>query len=89
MPKKWQGGGHLLTNDLEYLHWFAKQLGLKRQWFQNKTFPHYDLTASKRSQAIRADAVEIASGEFPPDLLVKGPNGYETYAQRKQRKTEQ
>lgn len=82
MPKKWAGGGHLLTNDLAELHRFAQALGLKRQWFQDETFPHYDLTSSKRTAALRNGAVPIESGEFPPDLVVKGPNGYEPYSER-------
>ena len=38
--KRWS---HVSSNDVNYLHEFAKKVGLRRQWFQNKYgFPHYD-----------------------------------------------
>ena len=81
---KWAGGGHLLTSDLDELHEFAQKIGLKREWFQDTTFPHYDLTFRKREQAIRHGAVRIGMGEFPDDLLVKNSeNKYERYDTRR------
>ena len=53
---------HLGTDDhtpegVEILHTFARRLGLKRAWFQNKPdAPHYDLTARKQTQALRLGA---------------------------------
>lgn len=80
---KWTGGGHLLTSDLDELHRLAARIGLRRSWFQDKTFPHYDLTRNKRLNALHNGAVAIEPGEFPPDLLVRGPDGHhEAYAQR-------
>lgn len=47
--------------DEEELHEFAKNLGLKREWFQgnyrNPMLRHYDLTQSKRLMAIRNGAI--------------------------------
>ncbi len=41
------------------LHKFAKEIGLRKSWFQNsKFFPHYDLTSNKRLSAVRNKAVE-------------------------------
>lgn len=40
-------GVHLIADSLSELHDFAKSIGLKRCWFQNKrgkNHPHYDLT---------------------------------------------
>jgi len=57
---KWTGGGHMQADDLDTLHAFAARLGLKRAWFQEGSRPeaaHYDLTASKREQAIRLGAI--------------------------------
>ena len=46
--------------DLEKLHAFASQIGLKRSWFQQDTvMPHYNLNASKRMQAVAKGAVEV------------------------------
>lgn len=58
---KWTGGGHLQADSLSELHAFAEQIGLKREWFQSKPgrpdHDHYDLTCSKRDEAILAGAV--------------------------------
>ena len=82
---KWQGGGHLLTSDIDELHEFARKLGLKREWFQNKSAPHYDLTANKRRQAIELGAQEIGFGEFSDDMLMCQGEGYELARHRKLR----
>lgn len=50
---------HLIGDTVAELHSFAASLGLKRNWFQNKTVPHYDLTVNKRRQAISLGAIEI------------------------------
>ncbi len=55
---------HLTTDgDIEELHAFAKRLGLKRSWFQGGRHPHYDLTGSKRVQAIQLGAVQKGKGK--------------------------
>jgi hypothetical protein len=60
---------HLFTDqdDQTELHAFARKIGLRRSWFQHEDkYPdkpwmwHYDLTAGKRWQALKAGAVEIS-----------------------------
>ncbi len=54
--KKWC---HLFSEDLAALHVFADRLGLRRSWFQcppKASWPHYDITAAKRREAIRLGA---------------------------------
>jgi hypothetical protein len=48
-------------DDLAELHAFAARIGLRRSWFQGKPWPraHYDVTDSKRRQAIAAGAVPV------------------------------
>lgn len=82
---RWNGGAHMLTTDLDELHAMARRIGLKRSWFQDKRFPHYDLTASKRALAVAAGAVEIGLGDIPTDVLVKADSGYETWQVRRDR----
>lgn len=52
---------HLFADTDDELHTFAESIGLKRAWFQigggRYTLHHYDLTAGKQKQAIRAGAV--------------------------------
>lgn len=44
----------------EALHAMAQRIGLKRAWFQqHERLPHYDLTPSRRAEAIEAGAVEM------------------------------
>ena len=50
---------HLLTDGpLNELHAFAKKIGLKREWFQPGSTPHYDLKPSKRVMAVKEGAIE-------------------------------
>ena len=47
--------------DLDVLHGFAKQLGLRRSYFQNSArLPHYDLTPRLRDKALRCGAQEAS-----------------------------
>lgn len=55
---------HLMADTDDELHVFAARIGLRRSWAQ---YPgtwksHYDVTDSKRAQAVRAGAVEIGYG---------------------------
>lgn len=59
---KWAGRKwcHLLADDLDELHRFARELGLHRLSYQGPpktTKPHYDLTAVERERALRYGAV--------------------------------
>lgn len=63
-------GTHVITdNNLGELHDFAEQIGLRREWFQDRIpehdgqfmNPHYDtLTQSKRDRAKRAGAIRVS-----------------------------
>ena len=60
--KKWC---HLVADDLQELHDFATKLGLKREWFQNHRLqPHYDITVTKREQAIKLGAISIETKQM-------------------------
>jgi hypothetical protein len=51
---------HMYADTLKELHELAGMIGLSRSWFQGKKyFPHYDLTAWKRQQAIARGAVAV------------------------------
>jgi hypothetical protein len=56
--KRWS---HLQADSVEELHAFAARLGLRRSWFQARAgrpeLEHYDVTESKREQAIRMGAI--------------------------------
>jgi hypothetical protein len=52
---------HMLADTIEELHTMADKIGLKRKWFQisNGGTPHYDISLSKRLEAINNGAIEI------------------------------
>lgn len=52
---------HLFADTVEELHAFAEQLDLRRQWFQDRRYPHYDLTTHKRTWALRGGAEQITT----------------------------
>jgi hypothetical protein len=56
---KWPQSCHLFADDLDELHAFAKSIGIKREWFQDKRLPHYDLNATRRLVAVRRGAMEL------------------------------
>lgn len=52
------GSCHMMADSLDELHALAAKIGLKRSWFQDHPFhTYYDMTASKRSEAVLAGAV--------------------------------
>lgn len=50
---------HLIADSVEELLEFAVSMGLKPEWFQPKSSPHFDLTVEGRGIAVRHGAVEI------------------------------
>lgn len=52
--------GHLSADSLKELHDFAKLIGLKREWFQDKKcrfprVPHYDLTTKNMKKKAKSN----------------------------------
>ncbi|RYG35903.1 DUF4031 domain-containing protein [bacterium] len=50
---------HMTADTLEELHEMAERIGMKREWFQDKRRPHYDLPPSTRALAVQQGAIEI------------------------------
>ena len=47
---------HMTADTVDELHAMATKLGLKREWFQEKSTPHYDVSDSMRRKAIAMGA---------------------------------
>ena len=57
---------HMLADTPEELHAMASAIGMKRQWYQSPkkvSFPHYDLSLTKRALAVAKGAKEITRQE--------------------------
>lgn len=63
--------GHLISNaSFDELHEFAASIGLKREWYQNKRIPHYDLTTQHmKAKAIKHGACLVNSREIVRNAL--------------------
>lgn len=62
---------HLIADTLEELHAVAMAAGLRPEWFQQPpkaSFPHYDITESRREAAIRAGAIPLDRRPFVEHL---------------------
>jgi hypothetical protein len=56
--------GHLVSDtSIEELHRFAEGMGLRREWFQEKSIPHYDLTGEAYDLALKRGAQLVSSRE--------------------------
>lgn len=59
---------HLVSDtSAEELHAFADEIGLRREWSQERPSAsqhHYDMPSFRRSMAVRAGAVEVSSKEL-------------------------
>jgi hypothetical protein len=61
---------HMWADTAAELHAMAERIGMKRDWFQTPgsprhpaSFPHYDLSLTRRAAAVKAGAVEMGRRE--------------------------
>lgn len=59
---------HLIGDSVEELIEFAVSMGLRREWYQPKSSPHFDLTEDGRTLAIQRGAIELESRAFVAKL---------------------
>jgi len=50
---------HMFADTPAELHGMARKLGLKREWFQDKSTPHYDVSITKRKKALELGAINL------------------------------
>lgn len=58
---------HMIADTPSELHAMADEIGMKRQWYQSPekvSFPHYDLSLSRRALAVAKGAKEISRQEL-------------------------
>ena len=59
---------HLIADSVEELIEFAGSIGLRPEWFQPKSSPHFDLRAIDRQAAVRMGAIELDNRAFVAKL---------------------
>ena len=50
---------HLIADSVDELIDFAVSIGLRAEWYQPKSSPHFDLTEEGREVAVRNGAIEL------------------------------
>ena len=55
---------HLIADSVEELLEFAVRMGMRPEWFQAKSTPHFDLTAEGRKLAVEHGAVELGNRQL-------------------------
>lgn len=55
---------HMIADSESELHAMARAIGMRRAWFQPRSFPHYDLTPDRRQKAVCRGAVELGRADF-------------------------
>lgn len=55
---------HLIGDSVEELITFAAGIGMRREWFQPKSSPHFDLNAEGREIAVQNGAIELSQRNF-------------------------
>ena len=50
---------HLIADTIDELMNFAVGMGLRAEWFQAKSTPHFDLTSDGRALAVEHGAIEL------------------------------
>jgi hypothetical protein len=55
---------HMIADRISELKQFAVSMGLREEWYQPKSSPHFDLTADARDAAVRFGAIELERRAF-------------------------
>ena len=55
---------HLIADSVEELIEFAGAIGMRREWLQTKSTPHFDLTAGGRTLAVAHGAIQLTNREL-------------------------
>jgi len=50
---------HMFADTAAELHKLASAIGMKREWYQPVSFPHYDVSVGRRRNALRLGAIEV------------------------------
>lgn len=67
---------HMLADTEGELHVMADRIGLRREWYQrDASTPHYDVSLSRRAEAVRLGAREVGRTELVAIIRAKRAAG--------------
>jgi hypothetical protein len=55
---------HMTADTEKELHTMAEAIGVKREWFQDKFIPHYDISQAKKNMALAQGTLQVTSFEL-------------------------
>lgn len=55
---------HMIADTIDELHSMAEAIGMKREWYQKLSFPHYDVAKGRKQKALKLGAAEISRREL-------------------------
>jgi alkylhydroperoxidase/carboxymuconolactone decarboxylase family protein YurZ len=67
---------HMIADTLPELHAMAQAIGMDRAWFQPLSFPHYDVSLSRRALAVERGAVEVDKYRLVEIMKAKRASGW-------------
>lgn len=50
---------HMFADTADELHAMASAIGMRRDWYQPLSFPHYDVCLTRRARAVELGATEV------------------------------
>jgi hypothetical protein len=59
---------HLIADSVDELIEFAESMGMRREWYQPLSSPHFDLTADGRALAVEKGAIELDNRQLVAKL---------------------
>lgn len=59
---------HLIADSVDELIEFAVAMGLRKEWFQPRSSPHFDLHGEGRKLAVKHGAIELSQRQFVAKL---------------------
>jgi len=64
IPFKGMRMSHMIADTLDELHEMADAIGMRREWFQDKRYPHYDVNDERRAMALELGAIAVDRREI-------------------------
>jgi hypothetical protein len=78
---------HMVADSTIELWKMADAIGMRREWFQRGSFPHYDVSVARRTKALALGAVEVDRRELAQFMRRKRATCGHSWSQGRDRQT--